>query len=56
MNDQDYTNSYYTASINPSRDHPPITGEHSCDVCVIGGGMTGTSAALHLAERGYKVI
>ncbi|WP_421783353.1 NAD(P)/FAD-dependent oxidoreductase [Kiloniella litopenaei] len=56
MNDQDYTNSYYTASMNPSRDRPAINGEHSCDVCVVGGGMTGTSAALHLAERGYKVI
>ncbi|WP_085906050.1 NAD(P)/FAD-dependent oxidoreductase [Kiloniella majae] len=56
MNDQDYTNSYYTASMNQSHDRPEITGEHNCDVCVIGGGMTGTSAALHLAERGYKVI
>ncbi len=30
-------------------------GERSCDVAVIGGGYTGTSAALHLAERGTDV-
>ncbi len=56
MNSQDYIASYYTASMNPSSDRPELLGDHTCDVCVIGGGMTGTSAALHLAERGYKVI
>lgn len=28
----------------------------TADVCVVGGGFTGVSAALHLAERGYDVI
>jgi gamma-glutamylputrescine oxidase len=27
-----------------------------CDVCVVGGGITGCSAALNLAERGFKVV
>jgi gamma-glutamylputrescine oxidase len=27
-----------------------------CDVCVIGAGFTGLSAALHLAQRGYDVV
>lgn len=27
-----------------------------CDVCVVGGGIAGCSAALHLAERGYGVV
>ncbi len=31
-------------------------GERSCDVAVIGGGYTGASAALHLAEAGVDVI
>ncbi len=26
------------------------------DVCVVGGGIAGCSAALHLAERGYRVV
>lgn len=35
---------------------PPLTGDASCDVCIIGGGLTGISAALNLAERGYDVV
>ena len=37
---------------------PPLMaakGAISADVCVIGGGYTGLSAALHLAQRGYRV-
>ncbi len=33
----------------------PLRGEVSCDVAVLGGGIAGCSAALHLAKRGYKV-
>ncbi|WP_163560879.1 FAD-binding oxidoreductase [Halomonas sp. NO4] len=36
-------------------DCPPLVGEARADVCVIGGGITGLSTALHLAERGYAV-
>eukprot|EP00698_Gefionella_okellyi_P023429 TRINITY_DN8007_c0_g1_i1.p2 TRINITY_DN8007_c0_g1~~TRINITY_DN8007_c0_g1_i1.p2 ORF type:complete len:461 (+),score=120.67 TRINITY_DN8007_c0_g1_i1:78-1460(+) len=32
-----------------------LVGEAKADVCVIGGGFTGLSAALHLAEKGVKV-
>jgi len=34
---------------------PPLRGEVVCDVAVLGGGIAGCSAALHLAKRGYKV-
>ncbi len=37
-------------------EHPRLLGEVVCDVCVIGGGFTGLSAALHLAERGFEVV
>ena len=47
--------SYYRATATPHRDHPRLTGEHEVDVCVIGAGFTGLSAALELAERGYSV-
>ena len=48
--------SYYFASANHQTDYPVLQGEEKCDVCVIGGGVTGISSALHLAERGYHVI
>jgi len=51
-----HVQSYYAASANPYPEHPELRGEGSCDVCVVGGGLTGLSAALHLAERGYDVI
>ena len=48
--------SYYFASANHQTDYPVLQGEEKCDVCVIGGGVTGISSALHLTERGYHVI
>ncbi|QFT33512.1 Gamma-glutamylputrescine oxidoreductase [Labrenzia sp. THAF82] len=48
--------SYYAATANRQTSHAPLEGARTCDVCVIGGGYTGLSAALHLAERGQKVM
>jgi len=48
--------SYYAATANSFAALPALQGEATADVCVIGGGFTGLSAALHLAERGYKVV
>ncbi|POF34859.1 NAD(P)/FAD-dependent oxidoreductase [Roseibium marinum] len=47
--------SYYAATANWKTSHPPLHGPHSCDVCVVGGGYTGLSAALHLAAHGLNV-
>lgn len=33
-----------------------LAGEHKADVCIIGGGITGLSAAIHLLEQGKSVI
>ncbi|MEH6581370.1 MAG: FAD-binding oxidoreductase [Halioglobus sp.] len=52
---QEHTGSYYAATANEITDYPPLRGEHSADVCVIGAGFTGLSTALHLAEKGFKV-
>ncbi|MFC3283541.1 NAD(P)/FAD-dependent oxidoreductase [Litchfieldella rifensis] len=49
--------SYYRDSMAVSLfECPSLQGEVRADVCVIGGGVTGCSAALHLAERGYSVV
>ena len=51
-----HVDSYYAASANPAPLRDPLRGEASADVCVIGGGIAGCSTALHLAERGYRVV
>lgn len=50
------TNCYYTATANPTPARPRLAGTIDADVCVIGGGIAGCSTALHLAERGYRVV
>lgn len=35
--------------------YPSLQTDEKADICVVGGGYTGLSAALHLAEYGYKV-
>jgi gamma-glutamylputrescine oxidase len=47
---------YYTASVPAEPLRPALAGEVTCDVAVVGGGIAGCSAALHLAERGYRVV
>ncbi|MGO1118946.1 NAD(P)/FAD-dependent oxidoreductase [Rhodovibrionaceae bacterium A322] len=48
--------SYYAATAKRLVERPGLEGDLSCDVCVIGGGFTGLSTALNLAERGYDVV
>ena len=52
---QEHAGSYYAATRRITSDYPQLDGDHRCDVAVVGGGFTGVSAALHLAERGYRV-
>jgi gamma-glutamylputrescine oxidase len=49
--------SYYSASSPPSLQPPraALAGELDTDIAVVGGGLAGCSAALHLAQRGFKV-
>ena len=54
-NDRATADSYYEATRNYRLTAPPIRGDHRADVVVIGGGLTGVSAALHLAEAGVSV-
>lgn len=49
-------NSYYTASAPAGTAAPSLAGETRADVCVVGGGFAGLSAAIELARRGYSVV
>jgi gamma-glutamylputrescine oxidase len=51
-----HADSYYAASARPAPEHPRLEGEVDCDACVIGAGITGSSAALELAGRGYDTV
>lgn len=52
----DHVKSYYAATANDRTRYPRLQGAVSVDVCVIGGGFSGVSAALTMAERGYSVV
>ncbi len=47
--------SWYAATAVPLAPFDPLDGDTTADVCVIGGGYTGLSAALHLARAGVDV-
>jgi len=46
---------YYAATAHDVPQRAALTDSINCDVCIVGGGLAGCSAALHLAERGYAV-
>jgi len=47
--------SLYAETARPPVDAPPLDGDRSVSVAIIGGGFTGLSTALHLAEQGTDV-
>ena len=52
----EYPPSYYAHAATTLPRYPAAKGDLACDVCVIGGGYTGLSAAWHLAARGFDVV
>jgi gamma-glutamylputrescine oxidase len=46
---------YHAGATEPFPRAPQLTETVTADVCVVGGGYTGLSAALHLARRGASV-
>ena len=56
MTEGAHANSYYLATAERLVERPALEGEVRCDVAVVGGGLTGLSAALQLAEAGQTVI
>ncbi|HEX2147057.1 MAG TPA: FAD-binding oxidoreductase [Pseudorhizobium sp.] len=51
-----HTHSWYAASANDKRLRPKLEGDVEAEICIIGAGFTGISAALELCERGYSVV
>lgn len=49
------SNSYYTATAQLLPQQPSLQGNVQADVCVIGAGLAGLSAALELANAGFQV-
>ncbi|MEP5569270.1 MAG: FAD-binding oxidoreductase [Halioglobus sp.] len=55
MQNSPHVDSWYAASANQQLSFEPLKGEISADVCIIGGGYTGLSTAIHLRKAGYSV-
>ena len=52
----EYPPSWYAHSAPLLAPFAPLEGDVDTDVCVIGGGYTGLSTAIHLRKRGYDVV
>ncbi|MDO6583939.1 FAD-binding oxidoreductase [Salipiger sp. 1_MG-2023] len=51
-----YPESWYAATALHAQEHQPLQGEVRADVCIVGAGFTGLSAALHMAQAGLDVV
>jgi gamma-glutamylputrescine oxidase len=48
--------SFFKLAAGEVPQYSPLDGSRKADVCIVGGGFTGLSAALHLAEAGADVV
>jgi len=49
-------NSYYQATAAPRVDYPELRDTLAADVCIVGGGLAGLSAAIDLRRAGHEVV
>lgn len=56
MTRHEHVASWYRDTAHEAPSHPALQGREVADVCILGAGLTGLSAALELAEAGYGVI
>lgn len=50
-----FDESWYFSSLGNASSYEPLEQDESVDVCVVGGGYTGLSAAIELAKKNYSV-
>ncbi|MFO6464451.1 NAD(P)/FAD-dependent oxidoreductase [Jannaschia sp. KMU-145] len=51
-----WPDTWYGRGLDLPDPHPPLRGRVTADLCVVGGGITGLSAALHGARAGMSVV
>jgi gamma-glutamylputrescine oxidase len=51
-----YGRNWYAATMVEAPARPPLVGELDAEVCVIGGGLAGLTAAREIARRGWSVV
>lgn len=51
-----YPDTFYSATRTEHPAYAPLAGQAEADVCVIGGGLAGLSAAQELSRRGRQVV
>ena len=56
MKTSDPRSALWASTAAPPPETPPLTQDRRAGVCVIGGGFTGLSTALHLAEAGVETV
>jgi glycine/D-amino acid oxidase-like deaminating enzyme len=49
-------NSLWEAMAGQGQSFPALEGEQAAEVVIVGGGITGLSTAIHLAERGVEAV
>jgi gamma-glutamylputrescine oxidase len=51
-----YIDCYYSRTLATTESYPSATGRIQADVCIVGGGLAGLTAALKLARSGRSVV
>lgn len=51
-----FPTTWYSQTSLPRAARPALNSDETCDVCIIGAGIAGLTAALELTRRGKRVI